>query len=256
MRNDTFYGVQFAQSVYELKQKAVLDSKLTVNNSTTQYIEQGVDENHAIGHWTTIFYDFDNTDVGSNIYLVIGIYENEFVLENHIWKLQKSNWKECYKCGPWKVGEDNKLSSYLKAPEAWVPEIPELVSLENLEVSSRTMEILALRNDILGSFTSFNNGRDLSWVDALCTEEVAGEARELLSKVETLLVTSPVLKMSDDLKKVEAFFSMNVLSKYGENQIVSTRGSLRLLLEKRKSGWKVYDLSWYDYISLEPWEIA
>lgn len=269
MRNDMFYGVQFAQARYELQQNAggnvetvgvvenseafetsgagqVNEEKfdLIITNSASQYIEEGIDENHAIGHWTTISYEYAGTEIGDDIYLVIGKYCNEFVVENHIWKLEKVNWEESYRCGPWKVGEDNNFENYLKNPSGWAIEMPELVSLENMETSAKTMEILKLRNEIMG---------DIIY------------KLDTLKDAKTLLVTSPVVKMSNSLDEAEVFISVNRIDECDESKVQSTRGSIFLKLEVDEKievdeavdgKWSVKEQNWYNYATLEPWQIA
>lgn len=238
-----FYGVQFAQARYELEQNA-REPVERITNSASQYIEEGIDENHAIGHWTTITYEYAGAEIGDDIYLVIGKYCNEFVVENHIWKLEKVNWEEAYRCGPWKVGEDKNFQEYLKNPSGWAPEMPELVSFENMEASDKTIEILKLRNKIMGEL--------IYKLDAL-------------KDAKTLLATSPVVKMSDSLDMAEVFISVNRIDECGKDKVQSTRGSLFLKVEaaeideadeayERK--WSVVEQKWYNYASLEAWNLV
>lgn len=291
MRKDSFYGVQFAQSLYdqlwkcsrflEIYERVFIHSnevsvkmggfykgaeqvkkffddiaKRTEENGgllrldipTTQYIEEGIDEEHVIGHWTTVSFEFDNPAPGNNIYCTIGKYKNEFVLENNVWKMKSLCYEHFYKLGPWKTTEDQNMGLYLKNPKEWIKVLPELSALNQLDASAKTMEILNLRNILLKAAGIFNQTGELIMGKEHC--------KSFLANVRTLLVTSPVIKMSDAMDDADAFFSVSALAEDGAKMYKNTRGSLGLKLSKCGDEWKIKDLKWYNYATLSPWPLC
>jgi len=171
-------------------------------------------------------------------------------LENNIWQLKEVSWRPLYKCGPFVTSEDQNFSAYRKQPETWLGELPSLYSLENMKVSEKTLEILNLRNDLLGLASRFN---ERGMTDS---PRIPERGKKMLKDVRSLLVTSPVIKMTDELDRASAFLSVTVLKQIDAGHIQNTRGSIALSLTKMKNGWEILDFEWFDYATLDPWPLS
>ena len=137
------------------------------------------------------------------------------------------------------------LAVYRNDPKAWITELPELSQTCAPSSTDKTEETLLLRNEILSRFYRVNEG-----------QETLGEFMGMPKSVRYIMITSPVIRMEDDLCRAEAFLSASVLHEKTSGSLTDTRGGIWMELEKTDNSWKLMESGWYPYASTEPWKIA
>ena len=298
MSGSLYYGVQFAQSLYNLLWECgrmeetpdrVFAARTDISSSyegclcngredvrilyreyvhrleenggfcrvdlpASPYVEASTDGSEAVLHSLTMTKQLERTGSGEQIRTRIGRFTNSFVPEDGIWKLRDFRWEPLCEFEADSVTPDMNLEKYRKDPKAWIRELPSLKPLRDEGVTRKTAEILFLRNEILSWFC--RPAEQEQTADISCaTDGVRSELEAFMQSSPYILVTSPVLRMSEDLKMAEAFFSASAFGETTGNCMIDTRGSLDIHLVNDDDGWTVSRFGWYPYASLEPWTV-
>lgn len=258
-------GQKEVRCFYNDMKKQAMDHGGFLRNDmpATQYIEPGDDGTMAIGHYLVFTKRIQRTGNGNRFVTSIGRFTNGFVMEENIWKLKSVCFETVCEFEAFPEQPDQNLALCRENPQAWLEEIPELKSLCTAEASRPAEEILALRNEIFSWFHLWQEERmraqNAPFVNRYfpCAEEEAWEAISgMMHKLRYMLITSPVLTMSEDCSEAEAFFSTSNLYEYEEGALVDTRGGIFMRLHNCDGEWQIREFGWYPYASLEPWNVV
>lgn len=222
-----------------------------IDMPATQFIEMSEDGSSAIGHWTTMTRVLHGVPSEGNLELCIGQFTNEYVQEDRIWRLKHVKWKQLWKAAAWETTPDRHLEAYCKEPKSWLSEVPELTGVSMDGVTLKTMETLALRNEIYSWFYRFNVQRDLEWEENCLFTEDKKRVRNMLQDCHYVLATSPVIQLDEGLSCGEAFYSIAAIK--GEETLTYIRGALYMQLKKEGNTWRIQYFGWYPYATLDPW---
>jgi len=226
---------------------------LRIDMPATQWIEI-MPDGQAEGHFMTQSRQIIRSEAGSQYRVMIGRFSNSFCRQDGIWKLKSVRWEKLQEFAPYAETPDVNLESYRKNPAGWLAGLPALKPVSGEGVSGRTEEILLLRNEILSWFYEAGSGAKPEEKIPSASSEVSTAVRETFRECRYILATSPVLEMDDSLTEAEAFFSVSLLAGSGEDEMIYTRGSIGMTLQRTSRSWEVSRFSWYPYASLDRWK--
>ncbi len=233
---------------------------------TSQYIRV-CEENTvmASGEWITMSAviegpAYGNTEPPWPYSYQIGIYHNTFIKENGEWRLQNLDWRPLISVGEdWKMNPKTCVGLYYSNPEKWPKpfekhsfdfEPPGLRDEANIQVRSMLFHFAheftyhgksAVRDDIFQKDAQ-------EGVLAMLPDERNGFNG-------TLLLTSPIVQISEDLEQASMFMNTGVISPNGDT-VIHRKGRICTTLKRYNSRWKFDTFQWYCYASLEPWKLT
>ena len=225
---------------------------LRVDMPATQWIKVSEDGQSSTGRWITMTRQIKPAEAGNQYCISIGAYENTFVRCGGSWKIKSIRYRKLQEFAPYNETPDMNLENYRKDPAGWLPDLPELPVISDRVMTERTLQTLRLRNEILSWFYRFSCETDRTTLFPCRSEKTQEQIRAALSDSRFILATSPVIRMDQDLKHAEAFFSVTLLKDTSPDCMTYTRGSIFTTLEKGQEGYEILDFSWYPYASLDP----
>lgn len=227
---------------------------LRMDMPATQSVIFSEDGKQAEGRWLTKTSEILPAPGGNQYQVSIGTFSILFLCEEGIWKMKRVQWEPLQRFAPYRETPDANLEAYRKNPGAWLSELPVLKKLPAESIESCTAETLDLRNRLMNWLYQFHEQKDLTegirCKDVLSLEQM----KKLQENCAFLLVTSPVIRMKEDLSLASAFFSVSKIKENSDGTMTHIRGGLYLELDQDAEDWSISRFAWYPYASLEPWK--
>ena len=225
---------------------------LRIDMPSTQWIEASEDGQSAEGRWITMTRQIGSSENGNRYRISIGCFENTFVRCGESWKIKSIRYKTLQEFASYAETPDMNLANYRKDPAGWLTNLPKLPAISDRGMTERTEQTLHLRNEILSWFYRYSCGTAGTTLFPCQNEKTQEQICAALSGCRFILATSPVIRMDRDLTKAETFFSVTLLQDTSPDEMTYVRGSIYMTLEKKETGFEIFDFSWYPYASLDP----
>lgn len=249
---------QFFQQYKALSEKN--GGLLRVDLPHTQVVTVDSDGRHATGQWETLTLKimgaaFGNDLVRAPLAYAIGAYENRFVLEDGLWKLQGIHWKPILEFGHWTAKDATKLYG-----RPYPKPFAQLSAIDDAAASEATVAACNVRNQALAFFHDFNH-IGLSAIDGRFGPDAAREARRMLDAGRsigayqgTVLATSPIVAVEGH--RARLYLNIGRILPVSETQVAHSRGRVcaELLLDGEQ--WRFREFGWYRYATMEPWDVV
>ena len=213
----------------------------------------------AVGQWETMTFRiigaaFGNDLIEAPLDYAIGRYENKFVLEEGLWKLQSIYWKPVIEFGNWKAKDATKVYG-----RPYPKPFEELRAIDDDTASPESVATCDVRNQALAFFRDFNH-KGLCAIDGRFGADAAREAGKMLKAPCTVngywgsvLATSPIVAIEKD--RARLYLNVGRILPVGETQIAHSRGRVCAELVNCDGQWKFTEFHWYRYATMLPWDV-
>lgn len=252
---------RFFEDVGELAQ--INGSIIRNDLPTSQYICVDEDGCAATGKWITMSAVIEGPAYGNMeppypYPYYIGIFENRYIKENGEWRIKTLNWKPLLELGDWTMNPKTCIGLYYSDPEKWPRpfekhsfDFDEPTAVDNANIDVRTLCFRFAHEFAAKGKRAVN--------EEFFTEQGMADALAMLPEEKNgfygaLLLTSPIVRISETLDSAEIFLSTGVLTPNGDS-VIHSKGRICAKATACSGNWKIAEWKWYSYASLEPWPV-
>lgn len=249
-----------------IKEKVIRNGSILRNDlPASQYIQVMEDKMTAKASWITMSAEilgpaYGNEEPPYPYPYHIGIYQNIFVKEKEEWRLKHLDWKPLIDVGEnWRMNPKTCVGLYYSNPEKW-PGPFEKHSYVFEEPTSKDDANIQVRTRLFQFAHEFTYWGKRAVTEDMFLPEAAEQVCSILPETKsgfhgTMLLTSPIVSLSEDLEQAEMFMNTALILPDGDF-VIHSKGRICTRLKRIRGKWKFETFQWYKYASLDPWKMT